>query len=328
MTSMTEKTAPPFEQLRLGISSCLLGQEVRYDGGHKRDRFLTDVLGDYVTWVPVCPEVEIGLGTPRPTIRLERMEDGSARLVMPSSGEDLTDRMVEYADDRIGRLEKHDLAGYVLKKDSPSCGMERVKVRDSNGMPSRTGVGTFAAELLRLAPDLPVEEEGRLNDARLRENFITRIFAYRRWRDLEQSGPTRRRLMEFHAAHKYVLMSRNQAGMRRLGRLLGDSGRRDSARALAAAYRTGLTEVMRRPPGRKGHTNVLRHLAGYVSDGLDSGDRSELTESIGQYHEGLVPLIVPVTLLRHYVRKFDVETLQNQVYLWPHPHELMLLNHV
>ena len=328
MTRMTEQSAYPSAQLRLGISSCLLGQEVRYDGGHKRDRFLTDVLGDYVTWVPVCPEVEIGLGTPRPTIRLERVEDGSARLVMPSTGEDLTDRMVEYADDRVRRLEKHDLAGYVLKKDSPSCGMERVKVRDSNGMPSRTGVGTFTAELLRLVPDLPVEEEGRLNDARLRENFITRIFAYRRWRDLVQAGPTRRSLMEFHAAHKYVLMSRNQAGMRRLGRLLGAAGRDDSARELAAAYRTGLTAVMRRATGRKGHTNVLRHLAGYVSDGLDSDDRSELTESIGQYHEGLVPLIVPVTLLRHYVRKFEVDTLQNQVYLWPHPHELMLLNHV
>jgi uncharacterized protein YbgA (DUF1722 family)/uncharacterized protein YbbK (DUF523 family) len=328
VTSMAERTESTFAPLRLGISSCLLGQEVRYDGGHKRDRFLTDVLGDYVTWVPVCPEVEIGLGTPRPTIRLERTEDGSARLVMPTSGEDLTDKMLKYADDRIRRLEKHDLAGYVLKKDSPSCGMERVKVRDSNGMPSRTGVGTFAAELLRLVPDLPVEEEGRLNDAKLRENFITRIFAYRRWVDLEQAGPTRRRLMEFHAAHKYVMMSRNQAGMRRLGRLLGEAGPDDSVRAVAAAYRTGFTEVMRRAPGRKGHTNVLRHLAGYVSDRLDTDDRSELTESIGQYHEGLVPLIVPVTLIRHYVRKLEVATLQNQVYLWPHPHELMLLNHV
>jgi uncharacterized protein YbgA (DUF1722 family)/uncharacterized protein YbbK (DUF523 family) len=325
---MAERTKIPFTPLRLGISSCLLGQEVRYDGGHKRDRFLTDVLGDYVTWVPVCPEVEIGLGTPRPTIRLERAEDGSARLVMPTSGEDLTEKMVKYADDRIPRLEKHDLAGYVLKKDSPSCGMERVKVRDSNGMPSRTGVGTFAAELLRLVPDLPVEEEGRLNDAKLRENFITRIFAYRRWKDLELAGPTRRRLMEFHAAHKYVMMSRNQAGMRRLGRLLGEADRDDSVRAVAATYRTGFTEVMGRAPSRKGHANVLRHLAGYVSDGLDPDDRSELTEAIGQYHSGLVPLIVPVTLLRHYVRKFDVKTLQNQVYLWPHPHELMLLNHV
>ncbi|MEJ2482890.1 MAG: DUF523 and DUF1722 domain-containing protein [Gemmatimonadota bacterium] len=336
MTTATEKTSsqPGSQgpsarpaQLRLGISSCLLGQEVRYDGGHKRDRFLTDTLGDYVTWVPVCPEVEIGLGTPRPTIRLEESSEG-VRLVMPSTGDDLTETMRSYSIDRVRRLEKHGLAGYVLKKDSPSCGMERVKIRDRNDVPARTGVGVYAAELMRLAPDLPIEEEGRLNDPRLRENFITRIFSYQRWLDLVEAGPTRRTLMEYHAAHKYVLMSRNQSGMRRLGKLLGEATKESSADRLAEEYRTGMTRVMRRVPNRKGHTNVLRHMAGYVSDGLDSADRAELTESIDRYHAGLLPLIVPVTLLRHYVRKFDVETLQNQVYLWPHPHEMMLLNHV
>ncbi|MEJ2546615.1 MAG: DUF523 and DUF1722 domain-containing protein [Gemmatimonadota bacterium] len=315
------------QPLRLGISSCLLGQEVRYDGGHKRDRFLTDTLGNYVTWVPVCPEVEIGLGTPRPTIRLEETSDG-VRLVMPSTGDDLTVTMRDYSIDRVQRLEKHGLAGYVLKKDSPSCGMERVKIRDQNDVPARTGVGIYAAELMRLAPDLPIEEEGRLNDPRLRENFITRIFSYQRWLDLVDAGPTRRALMEYHAAHKYVLMSRNQAGMRRLGKLLGEAPKGGSTHRLAEEYRAGMTAVMRRVPTRKGHTNVLRHMAGYVSDGLDSADRAELTESIDHYHAGLLPLIVPVTLLRHWVRKFEVETLQNQVYLWPHPHEMMLLNHV
>lgn len=313
--------------LRLGISSCLLGQEVRYDGGHKRDRFLTDVLGSFVTWVPVCPEIEIGMGTPRPTIRLEDSPEG-VRLVMPSTGDDLTETMRSYSVDRVRRLEKHGLAGYVLKKDSPSCGMERVKIRDRNDVPARTGVGIYAAELMRIAPDLPVEEEGRLNDPRLRENFITRIFSFQRWLDLERAGPSRRALMEYHAAHKYVLMSRNQAGMRRLGRLLGEAPRDRPAGEIAADYRTGLTEVMRRVATRKGHTNVLRHMAGYVSDDLDAADRAELTEAIGQYHEGLLPLIVPITLLRHYVRKLEVAQLQNQVYLWPHPHELMLLNHV
>ena len=319
--------------LRLGISSCLLGQEVRYDGGHKRDRFLTDVLGNYITWIPVCPEIEIGLGTPRPKIQLERAENGAVRLAMPTSGEDLTDRMRAYADDRITRLRRHHLAGYVLKKGSPSCGMARVKIRGPIGVLARNGVGTFAAELLRLEPDLPVEEEGRLDDARLRENFITRIFAYRRWKELEQAGPTRRRLLEFHAAHKYLLMSRNQAGMRRLDSLLGQAARGTSAqgtsaRAVVDEYRTGFTQVMRRAPGRKGHTNVLRHLAGYISGGLDQGDRSELAEAIDQYEAKLLPLIVPVTLIRHHVTRFQFETLQNQVYLWPHPHELMLLNHV
>ncbi len=314
--------------LRLGISYCLLGQEVRYDGGHRRNRFLADVLGNYVTWIPVCPEIEIGLGTPRPKIQLERAENGAVRLAMPTSGEDLTDRMRVYAEDRITRLGKHDLAGYVLKTGSPSCGMVRVKIRGPNGVSARNGVGTFSAELLRLEPDLPVEEEGRLDDARLRENFITRIFAYRRWKELDRAGPTRRRLMEFHAAHEYLLMSRNQAGMRRLDRLLGQAVRGTSVRAVADEYRTGFTEVMRRAPGRKGHTSVLRRLAGDVSAGLDPGDRSELAEAIGQYDAELLPLIVPVTLIRHYVRMFDVEPLRNQVYLWPHPHELMLLNHV
>jgi uncharacterized protein YbgA (DUF1722 family)/uncharacterized protein YbbK (DUF523 family) len=313
--------------LRLGISSCLLGQEVRYDGGHKRDRFLTDVLGSFVTWVPVCPEIEIGMGTPRPTIRLEDSPDG-VRLVMPSTGDDLTETMRSYSVDRVRRLEKHGLAGYVLKKDSPSCGMERVKIRDRNDVPARTGVGIYAAELMRLAPDLPVEEEGRLNDPRLRENFITRIFSFQRWLDLERAGPSRRALMEYHAAHKYVLMSRNQAGMRRLGRLLGEAAKDRPVGELAAEYRSGLTEVMRRVATRKGHTNVLRHMAGYVSDDLDAADRAELTEAIGQYHEGLLPLIVPITLLNHFVRKYDQPYLQRQAYLNPHPLELQLRNHV
>jgi uncharacterized protein YbgA (DUF1722 family)/uncharacterized protein YbbK (DUF523 family) len=316
------------EPLRLGISSCLLGQKVRYDGGHKHDRFMTDVLGPYVKWVPVCPEVEIGLGTPRPTIRLEADGEGGVRLVMPSTGEDLTARMAGYAEERVRRLADAGLSGYVLKKDSPSCGMERVKVWDPNGVPSRNGVGVYAEALLRLLPELPVEEEGRLNDARLRENFITRIFAYRRWQVLVRAGPERGRLMEFHAAHKFLLMSRSQAGMRRLGRLLGDWPKGKPAREVAREYLAGFTEVMGRVATRRNHTNALRHLAGYVSEAIDAGDRAELAEAIDDYHAGLVPLIVPIALLRHYVRKQQVEYLEDQVYLWPHPHEMMLLNHV
>jgi uncharacterized protein YbgA (DUF1722 family)/uncharacterized protein YbbK (DUF523 family) len=316
------------EPLRLGVSSCLLGQKVRYDGGHKHDRFLTDVLGPYVKWVPVCPEVEIGLGTPRPTIRLEADGTGGVRLVMPSTGEELTGRMGRYAEERVRRLAAAGLSGYILKKDSPSCGMERVKVWDPNGVPARNGVGTYAETLLRLWPELPVEEEGRLNDARLRENFIARIFAYRRWQELVREGPDRAALMEFHAAHKFLLMSRSQAGMRRLGRLLGAWPKGRSAGEVAAEYLDGFTEVMRRVATRRNHTNTLRHVAGYVSEAIDAADRAELTEAIDDYHAGLVPLIVPITLLRHYVRKQDVAYLRDQVYLWPHPHELMLLNHV
>jgi uncharacterized protein YbgA (DUF1722 family)/uncharacterized protein YbbK (DUF523 family) len=319
-------------RVRLGISACLLGQEVRYNGGHKRDAFLTDVFGRYVDWVDVCPEVEIGLGTPRPSMRLVRIgrgEESQVRLVTPETGVDHTEAMRSWAARRVEELAGLDLDGYVLKKDSPSCGMERVKLYpEEGGAPAKEARGVFAEALLGRLPHLPVEEEGRLNDPPLRENFIARVFAHARWRQNEAAGWTRAALMRFHAMHKLLLMARNQAGMRRLGRLLGDSARRDDPGALAAAYREGFTEVMRRPPTRRGHTNVLQHMAGYVSDALGPDDREELRETIERYRVGLLPLIVPMTLLRHYVRKQGVEYLQGQAYLEPHPHELMLMNHV
>lgn len=316
------------KSVRIGISSCLLGQKVRFDGGHKRDRFATDVLEPFVEWVPLCPEVEIGLGIPRPTIRLERADDGTARLVMPSTGEDLTRRMRGWAEKRVAGLGDLDLCGFILKKDSPSCGMERVKIYDRNDVPARHGTGVFAEVLMRLAPHLPVEEEGRLNDPRLRENFIARVFAMRSWKDMQAAGVTRARLMEFHARHKFLCMARNQAGARRLGKLLGSAGSGDAAGALSSAYLEEFTAVMKRPPSIRGHTNVLQHMAGYVSGDLDADDRAELTEAIHDYRRGLLPLIVPLTLLRHHARRQRRTYLLEQVYLFPHPHELMLLNHV
>ncbi|HEY2291670.1 MAG TPA: DUF523 and DUF1722 domain-containing protein [Thermoanaerobaculia bacterium] len=312
---------------RLGVSACLLGQEVRYNGGHKRDAFLTDTFGRYVEWVAVCPEVEVGMGTPRPPIRLERRGE-EVRLIMPSTGEDYTDAMRSWAERRVAGLIGMDLDGYVLKKDSPSCGMERVKVYSGEGAPSKEGRGLFAETLTARLPDLPVEEEGRLNDPPPRENFIARVFVHHRWREGEKEGWTRASLMRFHERHKFLLMARNQNGMRRLGRLLGDSGKETPVSDLAAAYRRGLTEVLRRPATRRGHTNVLQHLAGYVSDALDPADRAELAETIERYRLELVPLIVPLTLIRHHVRRQGVEYLQGQAYLEPHPYELMLLNHV
>jgi uncharacterized protein YbgA (DUF1722 family)/uncharacterized protein YbbK (DUF523 family) len=323
---------PLAAKVRLGISACLLGQEVRYNGGHKRDAFLTDTLGPYVEWVDVCPEVEIGLGTPRPSMRLVRLGRGEAaqiRLVTPETGADHTGAMRSWAAGRVEELARLDLDGYVLKKDSPSCGMERVKLYpEEGGAPAKEARGVFAEALLARLPHLPVEEEGRLNDAPLRESFISRVFVHARWRQAEAEGWTRAALMRFHERHKLLLMARNQAGMRRLGRLLGESARRDGAAELAPVYREGLTEILRRPPTRRGHTNVLQHMAGYVSDRLDPDDREELRATIDRYRLGLLPLIVPMTLLRHYVRKQDVEYLQGQVYLEPHPHELMLMNHV
>ncbi|HVR98627.1 MAG TPA: DUF523 and DUF1722 domain-containing protein [Thermoanaerobaculia bacterium] len=316
-------------KIRIGISSCLLGQEVRYNGGHKRDSFLTDVFGRYVEWVPVCPEVEVGLGVPRPPIHLERIGFGDGvRLIMPSTGMDLTEAMTSYAERRAGALAGLGLCGYVLKKDSPSCGMERVKVYREDGMAARDGRGTFAGVLIRRLPHLPVEEEGRLNDPLLRESFVSRVFVYDRWMEGERSGWTRASLMRFHERHKFLLMARNQTGMRRLGRLLGEAGRGDDPADLARLYLDGLTAVMRRPATRRGHTNVLLHLLGYVSDDIDRGDREELAGTIERYRQGLVPLVVPLALIRHHVRRLGTEYLQDQVYLDPHPHELMLLNHV
>jgi uncharacterized protein YbgA (DUF1722 family)/uncharacterized protein YbbK (DUF523 family) len=325
---------PPLEppRIRVGISACLLGQEVRYNGGHKRDAFLTDTFGRYVEWVAVCPEMELGMGTPRPPIRLERRGEEVRLVMMPGMGEDYTDAMRAWSQRRAEVLAGMELDGYVLKKDSPSCGMERVKVypgvQPGSGAPSKDGRGLFAEALIARLPDLPMEEEGQLNDPLLRENFIARVFVHHRWREGEREGWARAGLMRFHERHKFLLMARNQNGMRRLGRLLGEAGKDTPAEELAAAYRQGLTEILRRPATRRGQTNVLHHLAGFVSDTLDGEDRAELAETIERYRLGLVPLIVPLTLIRHHVRRQGAAYLQDQVYLEPHPYELMLLNHV
>jgi len=311
-------------RIRLGISSCLLGEAVRFDSGHARDSFLADALGRYVEWVSVCPEVEMGLGAPRETIRLVE-RGGETLLVAPASGSDHTRAMSKWAAARLRELEKEGLSGYVLKRSSPSCGMERVRVHHANGQVTRDGNGIFAGLLAREFPCLPIEEEGRLNDPRLRENFVSRVFAHRRWRDLCTAGLKRSSLTEFHAQHKYLLMSRNQAGAKRLGAFVGmNAGQPVST--LAPRYFRPFMEVLAHTPNRKGHTNALQHLAGYFRDKLGGPDRAELTAMIESYHQKLLPLIVPLTLIRHYVRKFDMGYLRDQVYLDPHPRELMLLN--
>ena len=250
-------------------------------------------------------------------------EQRSERLILDF------ERPVIELERKIEELRARGLAGYVLKAGSPSCGMERVKLYDENGVPSRDGVGLYAAVLVERWPHLPIEEEGRLHDPTLRENFITRIFARGRWLELEAGGASMRALTDFHGRHKYLLMSRDPAGARALGRLLGEAGA--SGRPVgdvAADYERGFGQTLARLPSRGRHTNVLQHLAGYVSDVIDAGDRTELTEAIEEYRGGRLPLIVPVTLLRHYVRRLEIDYLADQVYLWPHPHELMLLNHV
>jgi len=312
--------------IRIGISSCLLGEGVRFDGGHKRDLYLTQTFGRFVEWVPVCPEVECGLGTPRESMRLMTSKDG-ARLVTGRTGIDHTDRMTRYSERRVDELASDELCGYVLKKDSPSCGLHRVKVYGTHGVPTKSGRGIFAASLVDRFPSLPVEEEGRLSDPRLRENFVERVFAYSRLRHLFRTKWTVGALVAFHTEHKLILMAHSIDAYQRLGRLVAaarDLPAKELERAYSEAFMAGLTAIAT----ARRHTNVLQHMAGYLKDRLDRASKAELLDAIEDYRTGVVPLIVPITLLRHYVRVHNVSYLAGQLYLDPHPKELMLRNHV
>ena len=312
--------------VRVGISSCLMGEAVRYDGGHKRDAFLTGTFGSFVEWVPVCPEVECGFGTPRESMRLVRVENG-VRLLTVKTAVDLTDQLEGYAQRRVAQLASEDLSGYVLKKDSPSCGLERVKIYGAHNVPSRSGRGLFAARLVERFPDLPVEEEGRLSDPRLRENFVERVFAYWRLRGLFSGKWNVGALVRFHTAHKLILMAHAPEAYQRLGRLVSRARtvpRDDLERRYSEAFMAALAVIA--TPGR--HVNVMQHMAGYFKEQLDRESTVELLAAIDDYRRRLVPLIVPITLFRHYVRLYRVPYLAGQLYLDPHPKELMLRNHV
>ncbi len=322
-----EPVSERIEKPRIGISACLLGDEVRFDGGHKREPFLTDVLGPHVNWIRVCPEVEVGMGTPRETLRLVRDGDGPVRMMTTRTGVDHTASMERWSRRRLEALASEDLSGYVLKKDSPSCGMERVKVFGSGGVPQRNGRGIFAAALLERLPNLPVEEEGRLSDPVLRANFIERVFAYQRLRRFFAPRWTVGGLVAFHTAHKLTLLSHSTANYQRLGQLVAAAARTPRA-ALRSDYETLFMSTLRIPATTRRHTNVLMHMAGHLKKLVDAESRAELVATIDDYRRGLVPLIVPLTLLRHHVRVHDIGYLSGQTYLEPHPRELMLRNRV
>jgi uncharacterized protein YbgA (DUF1722 family)/uncharacterized protein YbbK (DUF523 family) len=315
-------TAP----LRLGISRCLLGDEVRFNGGHKKDNFLTEVLGRYVEWIPVCPEVEAGLGTPREAMRLVG-DPQHPRLVTVKSGTDYTHAVERMTAHRIQELEELDLSGYVFKKDSPSCGMERVRIYNEHGTPGRNGVGLFARAFIEQFPLIPAEEEGRLCDPALRENYIERVFCYRRWQDLVQSGVTRQALVQFHTVHKYLLLAHHPQQYQTLGRLVGQA-HQHRPKELAHRYGELFMKALAVKATARKHVNVLQHILGYFKERLGAQEKAELLGVIGDYHHGLTPLVVPLTLIKHYVQIFDVSYVRDQVYLNPHPKELMLRNHV
>lgn len=312
--------------VRIGVSACLLGRPVRWDGGHKRDAFLTEQLAPFVEWVPVCPELELGLGVPRETIRLVERGDGP-QLVAERSGTDWSGRMRAFSRRRVRALESLALCGYVLKKDSPSCGMERVRVWNQEGIAERRGRGIFAEALLAGLPALPVEEEGRLSDPRLRENWIERVFAYRRVRSLFAGRWTTGALVAFHAAHELQLLAHSPRHCAELGRLV--AGAKGLARAaLEERYVAGFMDGLRQLATPRRQVEALQHALGSFRRRLDESDRAELAALIADYGSGLVPLIVPITLIRHHVTRLGVGPLEGQVYLEPHPKELMLRNRV
>ena len=312
--------------IRVGISACLLGQEVRFDGGHKLDAFLTEEFGRFVEWVPVCPEVEAGFGTPREAMHLRRAK-GELRLVTVKTDRDVTAPMEQLIRRRVPALAAEALSGYVLKKNSPSCGLERVKVYDRNGaLSSEKGRGLFADALVSRFPLLPIEEEGRLSDPRLRENFVERVFAYSRLQALFRERWGAGSLVAFHTAHKLILMAHSPDAYRRLGALVA-APRQTSRADLQQRYSQEFMRALAVIATPRRHTNVLQHMAGYFKTLLDRESKAELQSTIEDYRSGLLPLIVPITLLRHHVRVYGVEYLAGQLYLQPHPKELMLRNH-
>jgi len=314
------------EKIKLGISSCLLGNHVRYDGGHKLDRFLTDTLGKYVEYVLVCPEVECGLGIPRPSMRLEG-HPGAPRLIVTSTRADLTELMEAWAKKRVAELEKEDLCGFIFKSDSPSSGMERVKVYNEKSMPIKNGVGLFAAVFMKHFPLLPVEDEGRLHDPGLRENFIERIFALKRWRETLSVKNFKKSLIDFHTKHKLLILAHSIKNYQMMGKLVA-AQKNFSADDIQKQYQDLLLEALKIKATPAKHVNVLQHMMGYFKQHLSADEKKELLDLINSYRDAYIPLIVPVTLIGHYVRKYDEPYLKDQVYLNPHPAELQLRNHV
>ncbi|MEN8763260.1 MAG: DUF523 and DUF1722 domain-containing protein [Thiogranum sp.] len=320
MTDSSETSEPA---IRVATSSCLLGEEVRYDGGHKYNGYLTRTLARHFELIPFCPEVAIGLGVPRPPVRLVK-NGGQVRVLgVDDPALDVTDDLLEYG--RFVAFRLNSVSGYIFKRGSPSCGMERVKIYSDKGVPVDSGAGIYAQAIMQELPLLPTEEEGRLMDPVLRENFIERVFVYHRWQSLYRSELTPAKLIEFHTDHKFSILAHDESAYRQLGQIVADAGSADLLQ-LAEQYAVLLMVAMKKRATPKLHSNVLMHIMGFLKDKIDSGDKAELLDIVEKYRHGKIPLIVPVTLLKHHLRRHPDPYIQRQVYLNPHPQELMLRN--
>ena len=311
--------------IKIGISSCLLGNKVRYDGGHSHDRFLTQTLGMFTEYVPVCPEVECGMPTPREAVRLVGKPE-NPRLVTQRTAVDKTDQMQTWIKKKLKTLEQENLCGFIFRSKSPSSGLYRIRVYDEDGIVRKTGTGMFARAFTDHFPRIPVEEAGRLNDPGLREQFIETIFVLQRWRNLLDSHPTLGGLVEFHTHNKLLILSHNQELYRKMGKLVAQ-GKALPVAQLFDAYEKILLKAMSLKTTLKKNINVLQHILGYFKRNLTGSEKQEVLSIIDQYRSGYVPLIVPITLIKHYVMKYDQPWLKTQTYLNPHPFELKLRNY-
>ena len=316
------------DRIPVGISACLMGQAVRFNGSHKRSRFCTDTLSQYFDFVSICPEVAIGMGTPREPIRLvsEHAADNNVRAVgVTDSSIDVTDALAEYGARQA--QQQQQLCGYIFMQKSPSCGLFGVKRYLPNGHPEGSTRGIYADAFCKAHPLLPVEEAGRLNDAALRENFMTRVFAYHDWQQFQAVGISRKGLISFHSRYKYLVMAHSMLHYKSMGRLLANL-REGNLKVLAQDYFVQLMTALAKPASRKMHTNTLMHLQGYLKQLISASDKAELSEIINQYRQGIIPLVVPLTLLKHHLNRYGESNQYacQQVYLNPHPYELGLRN--
>lgn len=314
------------QKIKIGISRCLLGEKVRYDGGHKLDRYITETLGQYLEYLPVCPEVEYGLPIPRESLRLVG-DPASPRLVTTRTGIDHTEGMSRWAQKRLDELVREDLCGFIFKSRSPSSGLKGVTVYGESGMPGRTGSGIFAAAFVGRNPLVPVIDDGRLHDPGLRETFIDAVFVYRRWQEFLKKGGRPKDLVGFHTDLKFLVMAHSPKHYRMLGQIVARAGS-GKAGEISDSYGNLLMAALRLQATRSKNTNVLLHGVGYFKKQLGREDKEEILEVIGRYQKGYIPLSVPMTLMNHYIRKFGEPYLGRQVYFNPYPAELMLRNHV
>jgi len=310
-------------KIKVGVSGCLLGEEVRYDGGHKRNIYITETLSLYFDFKPICPEAAIGMGIPRPPIQLMESESGIQAVGVEDPNLNVTNKLREFAQLMADSLAS--VSGYILKKDSPSCGMVGVRVFNRKDMSEKSGRGIFADTLIKVLPNLPVEEEGRLLDPVLRENFIERVFIYFRWQQLIKSGLTAQKLIEFHTQHKFNLLAHDESIYRQLGRLVAEVDD-NNLQALANNYLDMLMTGLKKPASRKQHTNVLMHIMGFFKNQLSAEDKQEMLDLLDGYRLGQQPLIVPITMLKHHLRRFPHPYIEQQYYMYPYPEELMLRN--